>query len=55
MARINLILRDELEEEFRNMVFRKYGLKKGNIAKAVEEAINLWIENEKKRRYPDVK
>jgi regulator of replication initiation timing len=55
MARINLYIPDELENEFRTMIFQKYGLKKGNIAKAIEEAINLWIENEKKRRYANVK
>ena len=55
MARLNLIVSDELEEKFREMVFRKYGMKKGNITKAVEEAIDLWIENEKKRRYANEK
>lgn len=46
-----MVLSDELEDEFRRAVFEKYGMKKGNIAKAIEEAIERWIEEEKKRRY----
>jgi len=53
MARVNLTISDELEEKFREMVFKKYGMKKGNITKAVQEAIRLWIETEKERRYHD--
>lgn len=55
MARINLVIRDDLEEEFRRTTFEKFGLRKGNISKAIEEAIEQWIEQEKKRRYPHVK
>ena len=54
MARVNLVISDELEEIFRETVFRKYGMRKGNITRAVEEAIRLWIETEKRRRYKDV-
>jgi len=53
MARVNLVISDELEEKFREMVFKKYGLRKGNITKAVDDAIRLWIKTEKKRRYRD--
>jgi len=55
LARINLVIRDDLEEEFRRTTFEKFGLRKGNISKAIEEAIEQWIEQEKKRRYPHVK
>jgi hypothetical protein len=41
--RLNLVVEDELEENFRNAVFRAYGMKKGNIQKAVEEALGEWI------------
>ena len=44
MGAIKVILSDELEEKFRNMVFNKYGMKKGNIKTAIEEAIEQWIE-----------
>jgi hypothetical protein len=35
---------DELENNFRNTVFKKFGLKKGNITKATEEALTEWIK-----------
>ncbi len=48
MGKINLIMSDQLETEFRNAVFKKYGLKKGNIAKATEEALRDWIQKNAK-------
>jgi len=44
MAKINLVLSDKLEKEFREEVFKRYGMKKGNIRKAVEEALKKWIQ-----------
>jgi len=44
IGKINLIISDELEKNFRNAVFKRYGLKRGNISKAIEEALNDWIE-----------
>ena len=38
-ARMNLVLDADLEEKFRNAVFKSKGMKKGNISEAVEEAI----------------
>lgn len=46
---------DKLEDEFRRAVFEKFGMKKGNIAKAIEEAVERWIEREKERRYEGAK
>lgn len=43
MARLTLTLPDELDSRFRQEVARKIGMRKGNIAKAVEEAIRDWI------------
>lgn len=43
-VRINITLSEDLERRFREEVFKRYGMKKGNIAKAVEEAIKKWIE-----------
>ena len=50
MSRINLVLSDELEAKFREEVFHRFGMKKGNIQKAIEEAIEEWIAKEKERR-----
>jgi hypothetical protein len=46
VGKINLILPDKTEEEFRNAVFKKYGLKRGNISQAIEEAIKDWIKKQ---------
>ena len=43
MGAIKVILSDDLEEKFRNKVFKKFGMKKGNIKIAIEEAIEQWI------------
>jgi len=44
MGAIKVILSDNLEKKFRNKVFQKYGMKKGNIKVAIEEAIEQWIQ-----------
>lgn len=46
MGKINLVVSDELEKQFRNAVFNKYGMKRGNIQKAVEEALKEWIQKQ---------
>ena len=55
MARMNIAISDEMEKKFRETVFLKYGMKKGNITKAAEEALNDWIERQKRKRYENVK
>jgi hypothetical protein len=42
-VRVNLTMSESLEREFRETVFKRYGLHKGDIQRAVEEAIKLWI------------
>ncbi len=46
MGIINAKLPDDLEDKFRTTVFNRFGMKKGNINKAVEEAIKEWINKE---------
>jgi hypothetical protein len=48
MGRIDIILPDELEKRFREEIFKKYGMKKGNITMAVEEAVQDWVKKKKK-------
>ena len=50
MGRINIILSDDLEKEFREEVFKRMGMKKGNITLATEEAIRAWIAEQRKKR-----
>jgi len=44
MGRIDVILPDDLEEKFRKKVFEKFGMKRGNITIAIQDAIENWIE-----------
>lgn len=44
MGRINVNVKDSIESRFRQGVFHKKGMKKGNLTQAVEEAMLLWVE-----------
>jgi hypothetical protein len=44
MARINLVIEDELDEQFRSEVAKRLGMKKGNLKIAIEEAFRFWID-----------
>lgn len=48
MGRLNVSIKDKIEAEFREEVFKRKGMKKGNLTKAVEEAMLLWISVPKK-------
>jgi hypothetical protein len=43
MSKLVLTVSEELEKRFREAVYKRYGMKKGNISKAVREALELWI------------
>ena len=45
MGKINIAIKDETEERFRRAIGDYMGVKKGNISKALEEAIILWINH----------
>jgi hypothetical protein len=44
MGKITLTLNDEIEKRFREEVFKRLGMKKGNIQQAIEDAIEVWIK-----------
>ncbi|MGI0081123.1 MAG: hypothetical protein ACRECH_16050 [Nitrososphaerales archaeon] len=44
MGRIDVILDDAFEKKFRDEVYKRYGMKKGNLTEAIQEAIDLWIK-----------
>jgi len=44
MGRIDIILPDDLEEEFRMEVAKELGMRRGNLTLAIREAIRLWID-----------
>jgi epoxyqueuosine reductase QueG len=47
---IKVILKDDLEKEFRDEVYKQMGMKKGNITEAIEEAVKDWIEKQRQKR-----
>jgi len=49
MGRIDAVISDDLETKFRKEILKRFKGKKGDLKKAVKEAIELWI-NENKRK-----
>jgi len=43
------LIKDDLDEKFRETVFKKKGMHKGNITEAIEEAIECWIEKQQEK------
>ncbi|MCX6648025.1 MAG: hypothetical protein NTV61_01355 [Candidatus Bathyarchaeota archaeon] len=43
MGRINVELSDELEKKLRFKTIEKFGGKKGDLTKAIEEAVKKWV------------
>ncbi len=50
MGRVDVILKDDLEKEFRMEVAKSLGMKKGNLTVAIEDAIRKWVEAERKKK-----
>ena len=49
MGRITLTLDDELDKRLRQTVSETLGFKKGNLQVAIEEAIEAWIKEHRKK------
>lgn len=47
--KLTILLKDDLDKRFREAVFRSKGMHRGNITEAIEEAIELWIEETEKK------
>ena len=47
MGRISVAISDELEKLLRFKTIEIFGGKKGDLSKAVEEAIKTWVDKEK--------
>jgi len=45
MGRINVDIPDELEKALRFKTIERFGGKKGDLSKAVEEAVKTWVTN----------
>jgi hypothetical protein len=48
MGRITAIIPDELEKQLRLKTLEVFGGKKGDLSKAIQEAIKIWITSETK-------
>lgn len=49
MARITITLNDQLDKKLRETVSDTIGFKKGNLQIAIEEALESWIKEHKKK------
>lgn len=47
--RIDAYLTEEQEKRFKEEVFKRKGMKKGNISEAVQEAVLLWMDTNPSR------
>ena len=47
MGRISVELSDELEKKLRFRTIERFGGRKGDLSRAVEEAIETWVAKEK--------
>jgi len=43
MGRVSVEISDELEKQFRIKTVERFGGKKGDLSRAVEEAVKVWI------------
>ena len=50
MTRLDVNINDELEKKFRETVYHTKGMKRGNLTISLEEAIELWIKNQKVKK-----
>lgn len=46
MGKLNVVISDEIDTKFRQEVFKRKGMKKGNLTEALEEAMALWIKSD---------
>jgi hypothetical protein len=47
MGKLTLTLNDELEKRFRDEIYKRLGMKKGNMQIAIEDAIELWMKTKR--------
>ena len=47
MGRISVELSDDLEKKLRFKTIERFGGRKGDLSRAVEEAVEIWVAKEK--------
>ena len=53
MGRIDVMMADDLERAFREKVAKKFGMRKGSMSLAIEEAIREWMKSEEEAKGPE--
>jgi hypothetical protein len=48
VGRLDVIIPDDLEKQFRMKVLDKFGAEKGALSKALAEAMRLWLKEEER-------
>lgn len=48
VGKLNVKVKEEIDKKFREEVFKRKGMRKGNITEAIEEAMLLWINTSQK-------
>ena len=43
--KLTVNINEELDEKFREAIFKRKGMKKGNLTESIEEAMLLWINS----------
>jgi hypothetical protein len=46
MGRVSVYLSDELEKRLRFKTIERFGGRKGDLTRAVEEAVKTWVQKE---------
>ena len=49
MGRISVAIPDKLEKALRLKTVERFGGKKGDLSKAVEDAVSTWVANEEEK------
>lgn len=47
--KLTVLIEDDLDEKFREAVFKSKGMHKGNITEAIEEALEIWIDKQARK------
>lgn len=48
LGALNVVISDEIDRKFREEVGKRFGAERGNLARATEEALELWIRTKVK-------
>ena len=52
MTRLDVDIDPKLDSRFRSQVFRRLGMKRGNLSKSVEDALRLWLKHDGRNELP---